>query len=81
MLCGLDCVKADARDINISSELVQSSLKGQNTLVEALNQAARRSHIVVLAVGNQWWWEAPLVFRYRRIDGPRCLLHNLTLIM
>jgi subtilisin family serine protease len=49
----IDSVNADARIINLSSALVQSSPKGERMLEEALNYTASRSVITVAAAGNQ----------------------------
>ena len=47
------CVKAGANVINLSSSLVQPSVKGERKLQEALNYAAHRGVITVAAAGNQ----------------------------
>jgi subtilisin family serine protease len=49
----IDSIDAGARVINLSSSLVQPSLKGERKLQEALNFAAHRSVIIVAAAGNQ----------------------------
>ena len=49
----LDCIEAGARVLNISAALAQPSIKGERTLEEALDQAARRGVIVIVAAGNQ----------------------------
>lgn len=49
----LDCLDAGVRVINLSLALAQPSTKGEQTLDEALNQAARRGILVVAAAGNQ----------------------------
>ena len=49
----IECIAAGARVINLSLALVQPSTKGEQSLAEALNQAARRSVIVVAAAGNE----------------------------
>jgi subtilisin family serine protease len=49
----LDCVDAGARVLNISAALAQPSIKNERTLEEALDQAARRGVIVIVAAGNQ----------------------------
>lgn len=48
-----ECIDAGARVINLSLALAQPSTKGEQALEEALNQAVRRSVIVVAAAGNQ----------------------------
>jgi subtilisin family serine protease len=49
----LDCVSAGARVLNISAALAQPSLKSERALEDALDQAARRGVIVIVAAGNQ----------------------------
>ena len=49
----VDCVDSGAHVINLSASLVQPSSKGERSLGEALNHAARRGVIVVAAAGNQ----------------------------
>jgi subtilisin family serine protease len=49
----IECIDAGARVINLSLALAQPSTKGEHSLEEALNQAVRRSVIVVAAAGNQ----------------------------
>ena len=49
----IDCVRAGARVINLSSALVRPSPTGETKLEEALNYAARRGVITVAAAGNQ----------------------------
>ena len=49
----VECIDAGARVINLSLALAQPSTKGQQSLVEALNQAVRTGVIVVAAAGNQ----------------------------
>ena len=49
----IECIDAGARVINLSLALAQPSTKGEQSLEEALNQAVRRSVIVVAAAGNQ----------------------------
>lgn len=49
----IDCIAAGARVINLSLALAQPSTKVEQSLEEALNQAVRRSVIVVAAAGNQ----------------------------
>ncbi len=46
-------IDAGARVINLSLALAQPSIKGEQALEEALNQAIRRNVIVVAAAGNQ----------------------------
>jgi len=48
----IECIDAGARVINLSLALAQHSAKAEQSLVEALNQAAKRSVIVVAAAGN-----------------------------
>jgi len=49
----IECIDAGVRVINLSLALAQPSTKGEQALEEALNQAVRRSVIVVAAAGNQ----------------------------
>jgi len=49
----LDCIDAGARVLNISAALAQPAIKKERALEEALDQAARRGVIVVVAAGNQ----------------------------
>ena len=49
----IECIDAGARVINLSLALAQPSIKGEQALEEALNQAIRRGVIVVAAAGNQ----------------------------
>ena len=49
----LDCIAAGARVLNISAALAQPSIKDEQALKEALDQAARRGVIVIVAAGNQ----------------------------
>jgi subtilisin family serine protease len=49
----IECIDAGARVINLSLALAQPSIKGEQTLEEALAQAVRRGVIVVAAAGNQ----------------------------
>lgn len=48
-----ECIDAGARVINLSLALAQPSIKGEQSLEEALNQAVTRGVIVVAAAGNQ----------------------------
>jgi subtilisin family serine protease len=49
----IECIDAGARVINLSLALAQPSTKAEQSLEEALNQAVKRSVIVVAAAGNQ----------------------------
>jgi subtilisin family serine protease len=49
----LDCVGAGTHVVNLSAALVQPSSTGQRELEEALNYAASRSILIVVAAGNQ----------------------------
>jgi subtilisin family serine protease len=49
----LDCIDAGARVLNVSAALAQPSLKSERALEEALDHAARRGVIVIVAAGNQ----------------------------
>ncbi|MGI5170120.1 S8 family serine peptidase [Spirillospora sp. CA-253888] len=48
----LSCVAAGARVLNISAALYRSDARDERGLVEALDEAARRGAIVVVAAGN-----------------------------
>jgi subtilisin family serine protease len=49
----VETVGAGARVLNMSLALVPSSPRGEDTLIEALDYAARREVIIVAAAGNQ----------------------------
>jgi subtilisin family serine protease len=49
----LDCIDAGAHVLNVSAALAQPSIKTERELEQALDQAARRGVIVVVAAGNQ----------------------------
>lgn len=49
----VDTINAGARLINLSAAVARPSAKGESQLTEALDYAARRSVIVVVAAGNQ----------------------------
>ncbi|SCX46300.1 S8 family serine peptidase [Nitrosospira sp. Nsp1] len=49
----LECINAGARVINLSLALAQPSVKGEQVLEEALNQALRRGVLIIAAAGNQ----------------------------
>jgi subtilisin family serine protease len=49
----VECLAAGARAINLSLALAEPSIKEEQALREALNQALRRDAIVVAAAGNQ----------------------------
>lgn len=49
----LDCIDAGARVLNVSAALAQPSIKSERALGEALDQAAKRGVIVIVAAGNQ----------------------------
>ena len=49
----LDCLDAGARVLNVSAALAQPAIKNEQALKEALDQAARRGVIVIVAAGNQ----------------------------
>ncbi len=49
----LDCIDAGARVLNVSAALAQPSIKNERALEEALDRAARRGVIVIVAAGNQ----------------------------
>jgi subtilisin family serine protease len=49
----IECIDAGARIINLSVALAQPSVKGEQSLEDALNQAVKRGVIVVAAAGNQ----------------------------
>jgi subtilisin family serine protease len=49
----LDCMAAGARVLNVSAAVAEPSTKSERALEEALDQAARRGVIVIVAAGNQ----------------------------
>jgi len=49
----LDCIDAGARILNVSAALAQPSINNERGLEEALDHAARRGVIVIVAAGNQ----------------------------
>jgi subtilisin family serine protease len=49
----LDCIDAGARVLNVSAALANPSLQSERVLQEALDQAAKRQVIVIVAAGNQ----------------------------
>jgi subtilisin family serine protease len=48
-----DCADAGVRVVNVSAALAQPSMKDERALTDALDHAARRDVIVVVAAGNQ----------------------------
>jgi subtilisin family serine protease len=48
-----DCINAGARVLNLSAALAQPTVKNEQALEQALDLAARRGVIVVVAAGNQ----------------------------
>lgn len=49
----IECLEAGARILNLSLALAEPSIKGEQALEEALDQAVRRGVLVVAAAGNQ----------------------------
>jgi subtilisin family serine protease len=49
----IECIDAGARVLNLSAALAQPSSKGERELEDALDYAARRGVIAVVAAGNQ----------------------------
>jgi subtilisin family serine protease len=49
----LDCIDAGARVLNVSAALAQPAIKNERPLGEALDHAAKRGVIVIVAAGNQ----------------------------
>jgi subtilisin family serine protease len=49
----IECINAGARVLNLSLALARPSIKEEQALEEALNQAVKRGVIVVAAAGNQ----------------------------
>ncbi|HEV2177133.1 MAG TPA: S8 family serine peptidase [Terriglobia bacterium] len=60
----IESVDAGARVINLSSALVQPSLKGEREMEEALNHAAQRGAITVAAAGNQGTVGSSIITRH-----------------
>jgi subtilisin family serine protease len=48
----LDCIAAGARVLNVSAAVAQPSIKNDQALEEALDHAARRGVLVIVAAGN-----------------------------
>jgi subtilisin family serine protease len=48
-----DCLKANARVVNVSAAVTQFRVKHEQSLTEALDEASKRGAIVVAAAGNQ----------------------------
>ncbi len=57
----LDCIDAGARVLNVSAALAQPSLKSERALEEALDRAAKRGVIVIVAAGNQGTLGSPAI--------------------
>ncbi len=49
----LDCIDAGASVLNVSAALAQPSLTSERELEDALDQAAKRGRILIVAAGNQ----------------------------
>jgi subtilisin family serine protease len=49
----LDCIDAGARVLNVSAAIAHPSLKHEQVLEDAIDEAARRGVIVIAAAGNQ----------------------------
>jgi subtilisin family serine protease len=60
----IQCIDAGAQVINLSLALAQPPSKGEQSLVEALNHAVRRSVIVVAAAGNQGTLSSSAITRH-----------------
>jgi subtilisin family serine protease len=60
----IECLNAGARLINLSLALSQPSHMEEATLEDALNQAARRGVIVVVAAGNQGTLGSSVITRH-----------------
>jgi subtilisin family serine protease len=60
-----ECINAGARVINLSLALAQPSIKGEQVLEEALNQALRRGVLIVAAAGNQGTLGSSAVTRHQ----------------
>jgi len=73
----VDCVNANARLINLSSTLVQTSTSSQSELVAALDYAASRGVITVAAAGNEGKIGTSVVTAHRGvIPVTACDLHG-----
>jgi subtilisin family serine protease len=60
----LDCIDAGARVVNVSASMVQPSLKHERELGEALDHAARRGVLVIVAAGNQGTLGSTVITRH-----------------
>lgn len=60
----IECIDAGARIINLSVALAQPSITGELSLEDALNQALKRSVIVVAAAGNQGTLGSSVITRH-----------------
>ena len=49
----LDCIDAGAHVVNLSAALAQPTTKGERTVEAALDYAAKRGVVVIVAAGNQ----------------------------
>jgi subtilisin family serine protease len=61
----IQCIEAGARVINLSAALAQPSSRTEPELQESLDYAARRSVIVIAAVGNQGAIGSSAITRHR----------------
>ena len=60
----IECIDAGARVINLSVSLAQPSTTGEQSLEDALDQALKRSVIVVAAAGNQGTLGSSVITRH-----------------
>lgn len=60
----IECIDVGVRVINLSLALAQPSVKGERALEEALDQAAKRSVIIVAAAGNQGTLGSSAIIRH-----------------
>jgi subtilisin family serine protease len=59
-----DCVNAGARVINLSLALAQPSIRGEQVLDEAFNQALKQGVLIVAAAGNQGTLGSSVITRH-----------------
>jgi subtilisin family serine protease len=59
-----EVIEAGARIINLSAALIQHSARGETELERALDHAARRGIIVVVAAGNQGTLGSSIITRH-----------------
>lgn len=61
----LDCLEAGVRLVNISAALAETQARNERAIEEAVDQAARRGMIVVVAAGNESTLGSTAITRHR----------------